>query len=90
MLEKTWLYPNEKHIYNLNGFAAVHSCRDSRGGGVAIYIRKSIKFRKIEKNASDKHYNWVCLLIGNNNLKLSAIYRPQHMKTKKKELKEKS
>lgn len=76
VLVETWLYESETPFYNIKGYSAVHSCRDTRGGGAAIYIANSIKFSTIDCSDSDQLFNWVCISFGKNNLKLSVIYRP--------------
>lgn len=76
VLVETWLYESETPFYNIEGYSAVHSCRDTRGGGAAIYIKNSIKYSKLDCSDSDKLFNWVCISFGQNNLKLSVIYRP--------------
>ena len=76
VLVETWLYPSETVLYNIAGYSAVHSCRASRGGGAAIYIKKSIKFTTLECSGSDELVNWVCVSLGESNIRLSAIYRP--------------
>lgn len=74
VLVETWLYTSETPLYNIKGYNAVHSCRDSRGGGAVIYIRSMIKYREINCSIGKK-YNWICVNI-DNSLNLSAIYRP--------------
>lgn len=76
VLVETWLFESEIPFYNIDGYSAVHSCRNTRGGGAAIYIKKSIKYSKVDCSDSDKEFNWVCISFGKSNVKLSAIYRP--------------
>lgn len=73
---ETWLAENETFLFELDGYKAVHSCRASRGGGVSIYVRKSIKFREIEKSNKCELINWICISLGEQNLKISVIYKP--------------
>lgn len=68
------MYSNEAKYYEIDGYKAVHACRESRGGGAAIYIKNSIKFKELGKSTIDKQYNWVCVSV--DNLKISAIYKP--------------
>lgn len=75
VLVETWLYPNETHFYNIDGYQAIHSCREIRGGGASIYVKDNVPFNTINSSAPNEPYNWVCLEL-DNKLKLSAIYRP--------------
>ena len=76
MVTETWLEESETFLFQINDFSAVHSCRAGRGGGVAIYVRKSIKFREIEKSSKGEPINWICISLGVHNLKISVIYKP--------------
>lgn len=42
ILSETWFYGNEIQFFCLEGYMGTHVCRDSRGGGLAIYVRNSI------------------------------------------------
>lgn len=54
-------------LFHLNVYAAVHSCRAGRGGGVTISARYSIKFREIEKSDKDKSINWIAISLVQQN-----------------------
>jgi hypothetical protein len=41
-LSETFLYPDEHFCYDLTGYSFVGNPRDSRGGGVGIYVRDGI------------------------------------------------
>lgn len=73
---ETWLEDNATYLFQLNDFSTVHACRAVRGGGVAIYVRKSIQFRVIETSSKDEPISWICISLGTHNLKISVIYKP--------------
>lgn len=77
LLTETWLVENETFLFQIDNYKAIHSCRlASRGGGAAIYIREGIKFGEIEKSQANDIINWVCIWVGNEQLKVSVIYKP--------------
>lgn len=76
LVTETWLEENETFLFQINDFSTVHLCRAGRGGGVAIYVRKTIKFREIEKSRKNEPINWICISLGMHNLKISVIYKP--------------
>lgn len=76
MLTETWLYNTEIPLYTMDGYTAMHSCRNSRGGGVAIYIKNTIRYQELNSSDPEKPYNWICLSINDKKLILSVIYRP--------------
>ncbi|KAJ8915923.1 hypothetical protein NQ315_015538 [Exocentrus adspersus] len=76
VLAETWLDEKEAFLFNLSNYKAVHSCRTTRGGGVSIYIKEGIKYVELEKSNVNDVINWVCVGIGEQKLKVSAIYKP--------------
>lgn len=75
-LVETWLDQLETDIYKINNYQAVHSCRRGRGGGAAVYIRNDIKVRELETSKENDSINWICLAVGEDNLKVSVMYKP--------------
>ena len=73
VLVETWLYSEEKY-FSIDGYSSVYSCRDTRGGGAAVYIKSNIKFRELKCSISQS-FKWICLSI-DNKFKLSVLYRP--------------
>lgn len=76
LLTETWLDDRETFLFDLENYIAMHSCRVGRGGGVAIYVKKTIKFHEIEKSDPNDTISWICVSLGERNLKISALYRP--------------
>ena len=76
VLVETWLYASETPLYNIEGYSAVHCCRETRGGGAAIYIRDTLKFSLVNVSNVNTPCNWICISLGKNDLLLSVIYRP--------------
>lgn len=77
VLTETWLYPSEVDFYNIRSYVAIHDCRDSRGGGTAIYLREHLKYTvdyDRDDNMKDSNFSIVHLI--EQNLKIISIYRP--------------
>ena len=43
---------------------------------MSIYLRDTIKFQEIEKTTINHKVHWVCVSIGEQNLKISGVYKP--------------
>lgn len=76
LLTETWLNDKETFLYNLKNYKAVHSCRKTRGGGASIYIKDTIQFRELDKSNDSDKINWACIGVGDQNLKISVVYKP--------------
>lgn len=76
VVSETWLEKNETYSFELENYSSVHSCRVGRGGGVAIYVRKTIKFREVDQSNDNDIVNWICIALGEQNAKLSVVYKP--------------
>nr|CAI5828051.1 unnamed protein product [Callosobruchus analis] len=76
VLRETWLSDVEASFYNLNGYKAVHACRQKRGGGVTFHLKEGIYFQEIGKSKYDDLFNHLTIVIGFNSLKLTAVYKP--------------
>lgn len=51
-ITETWLYKNETEYMNIENYNAIFKCReDSRGGGLAIYIKQNLKYLQRNKYA---------------------------------------
>ncbi|KAL3276426.1 hypothetical protein HHI36_011811 [Cryptolaemus montrouzieri] len=62
-------------LYELDEYNAVHLCREKRGGGVSIYVRKLMEYREVESSEHGDLFNWLCVHIGDENFKVTVIYR---------------
>ena len=76
LLVETWLDEQEVNMYELKGYKALHSCRKKRGGGAAIYIKNTIKISELDKTDPQEDISGLSAVVGDNNLKVSLIYRP--------------
>lgn len=79
VLAETWFKKTETLIYNIEGYAAFHSCRSGkRGGGVSIYVRLPSQIMDVEVIESD--VNVVCIdMVNYKNIDRTRIigaYRP--------------
>lgn len=75
-LSETWINKDEAFLYDIDNFTAVHSCREGRGGGTSLYIKKTIKCQEVDSFGAEKTPNWTCVNIGESDLKLSVVYKP--------------
>ncbi len=75
-LSETWINGDEAFLYDMDNFTAIHSCREGRGGGTSVYIKKTIKCQEVDRFGTEKTPNWICVKIGESDLKLSFIYKP--------------
>lgn len=73
ILTETWLSSNDSKFFNLKNYNAVHSCRETRGGGVTIYIHTEINYDMVFEQHSVAH-NIVSVKL-QNELQLVAVYR---------------
>lgn len=77
ILTETWLYSDEVTYFELPSYAAVHDCRNSRGGGVCIYIKKDIDFYSEDLAFLGQHdCSVVSVHLPGLQYKLCGIYRP--------------
>lgn len=79
-LSETWLnnYHTDEAI-SISGYKIVRNDRDSRGGGVAFYIKENIKFRLLETHIavnSTLECLWISLKIGGKNVCIGTLYKP--------------
>lgn len=59
LLSETWL--NNKHNINIRNFSIVNKDRtDKRGGGVAILIKKGLKFSRVDTTNNCRYGLEVC------------------------------
>lgn len=81
---ETWLKNSNCLLYNIDGYNAIHECRDKKmGGGVSLYIKSGLEYKCrpdlelnndfiescfIELDKKDLHYD--------KNVILGVIYRP--------------
>jgi hypothetical protein len=74
---ETWFKSDS--VVNINGYNIFRLDRVSHGGGVCIYAKKSLRVLEV-KNAVLNNQNveqiWCTLDIGQENILLGCIYRP--------------
>lgn len=82
VLPESWICESMKQLYNINGYNALHSCRDDTGkGGVVIYIRKEHVILD-SKIIYEHQYNIIQVDVKLNNsetMNIIALYRPPGM-----------
>lgn len=74
-LTETWLRPAEEQLYQIENYNSVYNSRNSKGGGIAFYIKENIKY-KILMNKTIEKIEIITILIENANLSVTLIYKP--------------
>lgn len=77
-ISESWLHKDiDDNIVQLNNYNIVRQDRGSRGGGVAIYIKKQISYTILSQSCSDFiEQIWLSMTISGKKLVLGNIYRP--------------
>lgn len=73
-LSETWLSEEETNFYRIPGYQGIFSCRNSHGGGSAIYIKDHIEFTPIP-TATIEHCNITGIYMKDLNYNFYSIYR---------------
>ena len=78
-ISETWFSPDIEDIsYKLNGYMLFRSDRCSRGGGVAIFIKEGLAFRKVCHSSASSSYEYLFINIFGveSSLLQGVVYRP--------------
>lgn len=76
ILVETNITDTENNFYTINGYNSVFQNREGRGGGIAVYINKSIEFTTIPLNTKHCESLRIDVLIDDNIVTLLSLYRP--------------
>lgn len=78
VIGETWVKADRTQLYSIDGYHKVFSCRpDSRGGGLAVYVRSTISFDEvINEHFNGFHHVHISLDIGELPFHIHAVYRP--------------
>ena len=74
IISESWVKKNEEKYYNLDNYHAVYSTREKRGGGLAIFINKTLDFNVLE--ISESEISYVAVKIISTNVIVCGIYNP--------------
>lgn len=78
-LSETWLNPAlPDNGISISGYKIVRKDREGRGGGVAFYLKNSLKFSVVDvynQNSPLEHL-WISLKIAGKKVCLGTVYRP--------------
>lgn len=77
VLGETWLKDVNCSLYNVRGYNATFSCRESSSGGLAVYVRNTIECQTIE-NMTLQGLHHVHLRLKQNGMSydIHGVYRP--------------
>lgn len=76
VLNETWLSAHETYLYNLPNYAAHHSTRKKRGGGVSIYILNEFSDSNKTESFEYENANFLSVEITRFNFKVTSSYYP--------------
>lgn len=77
VIGETWVKNERKNLYNIEGYKSIFSCRpDSLGGGVAVFIKETIRFNEILVEHTDGYHHVHVRLNVGSHFNIHAIYRP--------------
>lgn len=79
VLSETWAHNNTFQLCNISGYSACHSLRSDReGGGVAVYVKNSIKFQSLDININNNVIECIGVKLTSCNkvTNILGIYRP--------------
>lgn len=75
-LTETWIYPNEVEYFNIPNYNVVHHCRDSRGGGVSLFIKDNLEYdQRHIREMEIEDCNILCVCLTKVNCVIINIYR---------------
>lgn len=77
-ISETWLSDRiDEKAPRINNYTFVRQDRDTRGGGVGIYIRSNLKFRVLLRQCMDSiEHIWIVVNLADKQLVIGTIYRP--------------
>lgn len=76
ILTETWLRKEESAFYNINGYERASCCREARGGGILIFIKKGLSINGVSISPIESAESIsVELSGGRGSVSITAIYR---------------
>ena len=77
-LTETWLTGElPDNLYSVHGYKLIRCDRQTRGGGVALYIRESIKSSVLKMSSSNNiEQLWIRTTMGEISTAIGVLYRP--------------
>jgi len=79
IVAETWVGKNEVDFYNFDNYNSVYATREKRGGGVAIFVKKGIKFKILE--VIEQNWSYVSIYVFCYNVYVSGVYKPPSTNT---------
>lgn len=77
-ISETWLSDNiPSNLVHIDGYNFIRKDRDSRGGGVGIYLRTSFRYEILNNNSHDAlEQIWIKFKLCNRTYIIGTLYRP--------------
>lgn len=75
-ITETWLSEDEVQFFELQGYRAVHSCREGRGGGTSLFVCDEIGFEVMDIIGGISPCNIIRIKLCHVKLQVLAVYRP--------------
>lgn len=77
ILGETWIKADNTGLYKINGYNSIFSSRENSSGGLAVYIRDTIKYNVLENLSSGGfHHISVELKMNGEKYEIHGVYRP--------------
>lgn len=73
-LTETWLKNTDTKYFKIMGYQGLHNCRNTRGGGVAVYVKEGLQFELLDAPVIEK-CNIVGIKLANFKYKFLCLYR---------------
>lgn len=74
-ITETWLQKTEENLYTIKGYNSIYNSRESRAGGIALYIKENIPF-KVLINKTIRRIEILSIETEENKVAITLIYRP--------------
>lgn len=75
IVTESWIKESEKKFFNMQNYNVTFSCRkNSRGGGICVFVRKDIRFEKVTSIEIQKSHV-VIIQLYDPHIRICAIYR---------------
>lgn len=74
---ETWIKPDRTHLYQIEGFVGIYSCRNESHGGLAVFTRADLHVEVLANRTIDGFHHIHCQFKSlSSPVDLHAVYRP--------------
>ena len=72
---ETWIYQEEEGGFGIDGYRAFYHSSNYTAGGVAVFVKHSMKSTAIAKTCAECDMLLIDITIGKSRVQLAAVYR---------------